>query len=339
METTQQTKNKKKIIIGVIAVLVLIAAAAAFIVLRETPEEKLQKYLDLGSKYLEEQDYENAIAAYDSALEIDPNHAEAIEGEVNAYIGWSDVLVAAEDYDKALEILNEGYEKFKDDDRLLSSIEKVEATIKVADIHDDLIALIKQAYDLCNSEDYLGVAQLLTDSSDLLADLQSAGMDRYIYDNLDECSAGIYVIDGNYYLYVGDFVDGIRQGQATWVMNYHSDYDEYAYSIGQWSGDMPNGEQTTYAHHSEVVAEANYTRGTKGTVVNGIFDGDAIRFFGDNSEFSVVFDNGVFTALEPEDETTTSIVVGLPLDGTTGYLATEELDDEVCGLPGFAETW
>ena len=45
-----------------------------------------QEQYDLGVRYLEDGDYEEAIIAFTAAIEIDPKRAEAYVGRGNAYV-------------------------------------------------------------------------------------------------------------------------------------------------------------------------------------------------------------------------------------------------------------
>ncbi|MGN0736080.1 MAG: tetratricopeptide repeat protein [Anaerovoracaceae bacterium] len=63
----------------------------------------LDELLELGAKYLDEQNYEEAIIAFEQAIKIDNKCAQA-------YIGLADAYICTEEYDKAEEILKKGYE-------------------------------------------------------------------------------------------------------------------------------------------------------------------------------------------------------------------------------------
>lgn len=104
-------KNKKRIIPVVISMLVVLVVVVALLILFTISSsgkgDKLQEQLELGEKYLNELDYEQAIVAYETAIEIDPKCVEA-------YLGLIDAYVAMEEYDKALEYVNIGYEETQD---------------------------------------------------------------------------------------------------------------------------------------------------------------------------------------------------------------------------------
>ena len=67
-----------------------------------------QEQYDLGVRYLSEGNYEEAIIAFTTAIEIDPNRAEAYVGRGDAYVGsgeTKETLAAAEgDYQAAIEL-------------------------------------------------------------------------------------------------------------------------------------------------------------------------------------------------------------------------------------------
>ena len=65
----------------------------------KTTEEKWQEQYDLGMKYLDEQNYEEAIVAFTAAIEIDPKQADT-------YIALSDIYIDNDEFDKAVDVLS-----------------------------------------------------------------------------------------------------------------------------------------------------------------------------------------------------------------------------------------
>lgn len=95
--------NKKiKIIIGIF-VAVIIGMVVGLFIYSNSDSRELKKQLDLGHKYLLEFDYEQAIATFEKAIEIDPLCEEA-------YLGLADAYIAKGDYDDAKDVLQKGYE-------------------------------------------------------------------------------------------------------------------------------------------------------------------------------------------------------------------------------------
>lgn len=69
---------------------------------------KLDQYLDLGMKYLSEGNYEEAILAFTSAIEIDPKSVPAYEGRADAYAAQGDYAAAEKDYTAAINLAATG---------------------------------------------------------------------------------------------------------------------------------------------------------------------------------------------------------------------------------------
>ncbi|MBE5910247.1 tetratricopeptide repeat protein [Pseudobutyrivibrio sp.] len=94
--------KSKKIIIAIAVIIVAIAAAiAGYFLVYNSPERQLDRYLDLGAKYIEEGDYDKALEAYNMALEIDDKCTEA-------YIGLIHVYEETGDYEMAMQIAEQG---------------------------------------------------------------------------------------------------------------------------------------------------------------------------------------------------------------------------------------
>ena len=67
-----------------------------------------QQHYDLGMKYLSDGNYEEAIIEFEAAIEIDDMRSDT-------YIGLAEVYIEQGDLQKAIEILEKGYEKTKAD--------------------------------------------------------------------------------------------------------------------------------------------------------------------------------------------------------------------------------
>lgn len=98
------TKSKVILSIIFIASLLLVGTILLITVSANNPEGKFSRQLNLGNKYLDEEDYERAIAAFDKALDIDPKCVEAYRGKAEAYNALGKM-------DAAIDILVDGYKK------------------------------------------------------------------------------------------------------------------------------------------------------------------------------------------------------------------------------------
>ena len=77
-----------------------------------------QEQYDLGVKYLSEGNYEEAIIAFNAAIEIDPKRPEA-------YIGLADVHTARGDTMAAMDVLNQALGAVGENDALSAALEKL----------------------------------------------------------------------------------------------------------------------------------------------------------------------------------------------------------------------
>lgn len=93
----ESKKGKKSIAViaaAVAAVVVVAFCAVAISVFGRTDEERLQRELELGARYLSELDYDRAVVAYSAAIEIEPQNMEATCGLARAYAGLGDYAQA-----------------------------------------------------------------------------------------------------------------------------------------------------------------------------------------------------------------------------------------------------
>ena len=107
-ETTNtiQQNNRKKVIAIIAATAVILIVLAVGIGIYNTPTNRLQRQLDLGNKYLEEQDYEQAAIAFEEAIAIDDRCMEAYMGGIEAYLGAGNVDGAKDFYDRTLTMIS-----------------------------------------------------------------------------------------------------------------------------------------------------------------------------------------------------------------------------------------
>ena len=103
-ETLIKKKNNTPVIIAVV-VLLIVVVAAVVIATATSPSHRSSRQIDLGNKYLEELNYEQAVASFEAAIKIDPKNEEAYEGLVDAYIKWADQKSTDGDLNAAIELI------------------------------------------------------------------------------------------------------------------------------------------------------------------------------------------------------------------------------------------
>lgn len=125
-------KLSKYAILMIAVVLFLIITVLLGIKSNQFVKENLAKQLELGQKYLQEMNYEEAIIAFNKVIEIDPKNVEA-------YLGLADAFIGMGEFDKALEYAEKGYEATKNEKlkkridtikELFSNIENQESEVE-----------------------------------------------------------------------------------------------------------------------------------------------------------------------------------------------------------------
>ncbi|MCM1217680.1 MAG: hypothetical protein NC548_24575 [Lachnospiraceae bacterium] len=108
----EETSKRKKII-GVTTVIVVIALALVVgVSAYNAPGNKLTRQLDLGHKYLGNGQYEEAVLAFEKAIEIDEKCMEAYVGGIEAYLQTGNQEAMLKFYDKALAVIENAEEVF-----------------------------------------------------------------------------------------------------------------------------------------------------------------------------------------------------------------------------------
>lgn len=114
-------KKTKSIIILATGLVLVIAILAICLGYNSSASVKLKKQLDLGQKYLTEQNYEQAVVAFEAAIEIEPKSPDA-------YLGLADVYISQNNLEKVSVVLQNGYEQTKDEN-LKTKLDEVNAEI------------------------------------------------------------------------------------------------------------------------------------------------------------------------------------------------------------------
>ncbi|MCR5598405.1 MAG: tetratricopeptide repeat protein [Lachnospiraceae bacterium] len=97
--SVSKKKNLLPFLIGGIAAVVVLAVlifAVSAVAVYNSPEKKYDRQLSLAERYLDDLDYEKAIAAYKAAIEIDPNNPEAYKALAELYLAMDDSVSAQE---------------------------------------------------------------------------------------------------------------------------------------------------------------------------------------------------------------------------------------------------
>lgn len=295
--------KKKTIIIAIssillIAICVTIGLSGVF--------SPYQRQIRLGYKLLEQGNYEEAILAFDKAIEIDVKRAKAYIGKADVYVTRCDENTL-EDTKKVLET---GYAQHYDDEAFVDAIIRLADELYAKDQRKWAVDLLNFGYELTNDDRIKERKNQIIDElselflSELYAMFENGENDavkkeiqsekylefmsfvdneefKYIYfpdKNKEQTGKGIalYFVDseefGNIFVYYGDFSKGIRSGTGTWV---GANGEKYYWFEGVWSEDAPNGtgsemwDITTKEKESNII----YKLETIGNYSNGLLDG------------------------------------------------------------------
>ena len=180
------TKNHQIRIVIYIIIGAVIAAVGVFLVIHSNNSQSsisLQDKLDLGHKYLVELSYDKAVLEFTDAIEIDPMNADAYLGLADAYIGQGDT-------DKAVEVLEKGFDK-TGDDRIMEKLDElkpVEETT-ITTVSETTAETTVVTYELAVVPNLVGLTEV--EASQLIKD---AGLKGEVKDEFNETVEKGYVI-------------------------------------------------------------------------------------------------------------------------------------------------
>ena len=104
-------RNKKKIIAIASGVAAVVIVVAICLLVLPIGKSEWQKHYDKGMDYLDEDNYEAAIEEFEAAIELD-------ETIGNAYSGLAQVYIEQDEFEEAIEVLENGYEKTQQDESI-----------------------------------------------------------------------------------------------------------------------------------------------------------------------------------------------------------------------------
>lgn len=100
--------------IGIVLAVVLLLTLAGC-GKKQEPQVQLSQF-DLGVRYLSSGDYQEAIVAFQAAIQIDPKQKDA-------YLGLADVYIAMNDTEKAIDSLLQALDELGDDPEIIAQLE------------------------------------------------------------------------------------------------------------------------------------------------------------------------------------------------------------------------
>ena len=194
----KEKNGKKWLGIAAAAVAAGLLAAAALMIFTARRREQMEEYLDLGARYMNDLNYEDAIVAFQKAVDIDPRNKEAaiglagaLEGdgqyeqaeavyltvtekypaEGEAYVALAELYIRLGRQDEARELLAQAVSRMEDEEvvRLKSHIVHMRETLGTGD------AGIGRKLDFIAQEMNREANTILSKANDL--DISNVGID------------------------------------------------------------------------------------------------------------------------------------------------------------------
>lgn len=236
----KKADGKKWGIVGAIAI-VLIALIVG-IGVYNSPANSLARQLDLGNRYLEEKNYEQAAVAFEKVIEIDERCIEAYAGGVEAYIAMSDTEKLHALYENAV-IVIENLEEAG----LESNINSVIAIYLAAEQvypgnFEKIIDFMRKGYDITGKnadigerliQNYLFLAELYIDTGNGGRSAQATADMIEAYEKAIEVLTDGFKITGDQRLKEElDKIQGMYQKALAW--------QDYVSSVESMLGQIAN---------------------------------------------------------------------------------------------------
>ena len=368
-----RTTKKKKGIMPVILVLiysaVLIVAAVVVISLMNSGG-RATKTIEQGDRYFSQQDYEQALAQWKKAVEMDPENSEIIEAADRNVRAVIDAAIAADqagDYDEADRILDlvlaNKSGAFKQETVALATQQKE----KVA-VHRAVHGILEQAtadYEAGRYQEAMaGYTEALSKGAedadvqprlDLcgvclnMFDLANAGSYEELAAFLDSQEAASLVteLDSSSPIFFagdsgivagrdGDAVYAICGGLSESVTDGQaiaviSSTNTYAIYEGDWKSLKPDGNGTlSIWNKNESLADAMVLSGTP---VQGVFDGTVTYSDPTLSDIPLQMESGALKVLSVNADGQVEVSEGYEALNTSG--SGDVVADYVGGVPGF----
>lgn len=242
-------------------------------------EKQILEQLELGQKYLEELDYEEAIVAFSAVIRLEDKNLDAYRGLAEAYqktgryqeaadtleqgyaivreqqglaeewkeqllgvyVEWVDDYMNQGEWDKALGVVERGLAEEPQNEALK---ERQEEILKKQEEMKLLLTygeFLERMYQAAETDD---IEELKAIQLDALYQQFCENLEEP-YDYPEEGARAIRIYPSGY-LYWGDVADGKREGHGIWLRNTTSDIVLFE---GRWQDDYPNGEGEYYREY------------------------------------------------------------------------------------------
>lgn len=335
----------------------LILIALALTACGKNTVDRWQEQYELGMQYLEEGNYQEAIVAFTSAIEIDPNRTDAYIGRGDVYTAWAGELSdeeGLENYENALS----DYEKARtaeNTDFIAQKTETVQGAIDSiksegieqwnAPLTPEEEAVLQSVVSAFASQDSRSINDALF-HTDLRTIIEKYGVDmeeggkRFDYGNTINGTGASFEMDqfkNRLQAYYGTWNKGTADGQGIMVMiltgaggSFYSEQFEMA--SGSWNAGYAEGPFESVRTYFGGTQEDRVTVIT-GNLVHGLWDGE-VKETTTSSQETVT----VYTTFENGEGVPTGEIENL-LDGSMHpQYGLNENGEAVTGVGGYDDS-
>lgn len=294
----------------------------------EKLEESREEYAE-GMESLENGDYEAAILSFQAVIEEDSHYDDAKQQELLAKSNLKDQMSLEVEQKRKNHAYEEALHEIADLESILPDdndlIELKTVCEREAFLYEIACAFqiedLETVLELIQSDAMADIVNKMETASEILwiseADSRNAAKGLEVYPLKGEMALMA--------LYYGEYVNGMRQGEGTWLLLAEVE-EKYQYHLyqGQWVDDYPNGEGVLSLPVGQGTTAADLV--ITGTFVNGWINGQmtvewVAEEIGEKFHGKFAANNGI---REPvEDEKTLSLFPALS-DGCYYYAFSDE---------------
>lgn len=221
---------------------------------------KYEEMLASAQEYIVQENYEEAINIHLESIRLLPKEADA-------YKQLSEIYLALEDYEKAINTLENALRKFENRS-LEEALDRVERIIMERDQRKDHL---KELYRAVLSGDSDNIIRLLEDTY-YIENITSLEPVYYSVDGEEEniLNGSLMIIYDNNNIFAGDIKDGMKKGTGTYFRRLdYKDGKGWYYYKGEWGNDIPSGIGVT--KEEQPVKDQNGETYNQRIMTEGIF--------------------------------------------------------------------
>lgn len=299
-------------------------------------EQQIAEQMELGRKYLAEASYEEAIIAFNQAIELEPKMFEAYIGIAQSYEGLNEYGEISRILDQGIQnigleaLSEENIEQLTDTYNRLADYFSQQGNIEAElSCYKKILLLQPDNQKVLKKEEEL---QTIGENKVRLEDMARSIVEEDSYDfqdmeilsdefqmliaELEEpvifpAEEGMYLgIYPGGYIYYGEMKEGRRNGSGYW---YYGDIERMNIVFGVWEEDVPNGEFVVegFTNPDTIEREEGHTYGVysrySGRVEAGIYEEEWNIFWdmennGCDHEWDVFYVNGIQQAVSTKSD-------------------------------------